>query len=271
MRRYNFSAGQLRFFTDVVYVPEHGVYMATALDRSLKVLDERLAVLTSFPWGKESGTMAKLLHNPTTDEIITSGAGGIKVRLRHQPPSCIRYQRAQHSSMESVCWCRTAWLVFNVCCDFGQVWGCFDNVVDGKRQVDTGEEVKKFDFQSQAQLTAPWKRVGAKDTALVKRLQLHMPFVHGRPDDSWVRVCRCPPSPFTLSSLCPTLTLPLRRARSAKRSRRTGATRVRVAWSCESAVELKKARCGSDLHGARCWLRALSSVDGHQMYGKADV
>jgi hypothetical protein len=59
--------------------------MATALDRSLKVLDERLAVLTSFPWGKEPGTMAKLLYNPTTDEIITSGAGGIKVLPRHQP------------------------------------------------------------------------------------------------------------------------------------------------------------------------------------------
>ena len=42
------------------------------------------------------------------------------------------------------------------------MWGCFDNVVDGKRRVETGEEVKKFDFQSQAQLTAPWRRVGAK-------------------------------------------------------------------------------------------------------------
>ena len=197
--------------------------------------------------------MAKLLYNPTTDEIITSGAGGIKVRPRHQPPErAASATRARNMRPWSRCAVLVSVtrqrLIFNARCAIGhgQVWGCFDNVVDGKRQVDTGEEVKKFDFQSQAQLTAPWKRVGAKDTALIKRLELHMPFVRGRPDDSWVCVCRrrlrlLSHLPLSAPILCPTLPLPLRRARSGQRSRRTGATRVRVARSCESAVGLRKA------------------------------
>eukprot|EP00854_Cymbomonas_tetramitiformis_P020527 gene20527-24603_t len=76
---HNFPSGQFCYLTTIIFVERHNLYLAPALDRTLKVYDERMNLVNSLPWGKDQGTVAHLTYNPIRDEVITSGAGGIKI------------------------------------------------------------------------------------------------------------------------------------------------------------------------------------------------
>lgn len=46
----------------------------------MQIYDDKLQLLNSMPWGKNSGVPALLTYNPKQDEVITAGLGGVKVR-----------------------------------------------------------------------------------------------------------------------------------------------------------------------------------------------
>jgi len=145
----NFPPGQQCFLTHIVYVAQYNLYFATALDRCLKIYDDKLQLLNSMPWGKNSGVPALLTYNPKQDEVITAGLGGVKV---------------WGSALD------TAGL------GGVKVWG---SALDGKREV---VEVDDAHPAPSAALPAPplqclWRR--RRRVALLKRLELHLPFLAG--------------------------------------------------------------------------------------------
>jgi hypothetical protein len=54
---------------------QHKVYLASALDASLKVYDEDFHLLSSMKWSQ--GPALSMVFNPTRDEVIVAGADGV--------------------------------------------------------------------------------------------------------------------------------------------------------------------------------------------------
>lgn len=73
----HFSTTQTCFLTDIADAPELELLLAPSLERTLKVLDEKLRVVSSFLF--LGGPTLAALYCPSIDRVVSAGGNGIRM------------------------------------------------------------------------------------------------------------------------------------------------------------------------------------------------
>lgn len=70
----NFPKNQTNFIQTIIYIPKIKVYVASALDMTLKIYDGKYTELTSVRTGQRA--ILCLAYNNARDELVTGGVDG---------------------------------------------------------------------------------------------------------------------------------------------------------------------------------------------------
>lgn len=77
-----FPVSQTNFISAICHAPGTNVLLASCLDSTLKVYNDRLVLRSSIPWC--NGTVVQMQYNNTTDEVQHT-AQGCSVMVLHTP------------------------------------------------------------------------------------------------------------------------------------------------------------------------------------------